>query len=60
LLKDNIQKEIQILRMLTDRQQFLQLYEVFEEEDSIILITEYLDGGDLYSKLKQVKQFSEA
>lgn len=50
--KENIKKEIRILKMLDNRDNFLQLYEVFEEEDSIMLITEYLDGGDLYSKLK--------
>eukprot|EP00828_Plagiopyla_frontata_P047278 TRINITY_DN8691_c0_g1_i2.p3 TRINITY_DN8691_c0_g1~~TRINITY_DN8691_c0_g1_i2.p3 ORF type:complete len:201 (+),score=34.33 TRINITY_DN8691_c0_g1_i2:438-1040(+) len=45
--------------MLKGRENFLQFYEVFEEEECVIMITELVDGGDLYQKLKQVKKFTE-
>ena len=57
--QENIKKEISILKLLKGRENFLQFYEVFEEEECVIMITELVDGGDLYKKLKQVKKFSE-
>ena len=47
------------MKLLKGRENFLQFYEVFEEEECVIMITELVDGGDLYKKLKQVKKFSE-
>ena len=37
----------------------LEIFEIFEEIDCIIIITELLEGGDLYQKLKEIKYFTE-
>ena len=57
--KRSIKKELYILRMLKGHKHVLHLYEIFETESQIILITEILEGGDLYSYIKNNKQLSE-
>eukprot|EP00828_Plagiopyla_frontata_P005184 TRINITY_DN12040_c0_g2_i2.p1 TRINITY_DN12040_c0_g2~~TRINITY_DN12040_c0_g2_i2.p1 ORF type:complete len:183 (-),score=30.01 TRINITY_DN12040_c0_g2_i2:219-767(-) len=58
-LKKSIKKELQILNLLKGHPHVLQLYEVFETYDQVIIITDLLEGGDLYQKLKAIKKFSE-
>ena len=41
--------------MLKGHKHILHLYEIFETEEQIILITELLEGGDMYSYIKNHK-----
>lgn len=37
----------------------IELYEIYQEENELILITEYLPGGEIYKRLRKMKKFSE-
>lgn len=47
-----------MLRKL-DSPYVLKLYEYFEDEDSVWLITEYCKGGELFDKIIEHEYFSE-
>ena len=47
-LKQNIKKEIEVLYLLKGHENILEIFEIFEEIDCFIIITELLEGGDLY------------
>ncbi|CAK69350.1 unnamed protein product (macronuclear) [Paramecium tetraurelia] len=49
-------KEISILRQV-QHENVVHLYEVFENEDTIYVVMELLEGGDLYDYLKQPNSF---
>ena len=59
LNKESIKREIKILHLLKGHRNILQITEFFEEIDSIILVTELVEGGDLYTKLKQYHRLTE-
>jgi serine/threonine protein kinase len=42
-----------------DHPNIVNIYEVFEEEDCIILILEYMAGGELYDSIGQKVKFTE-
>ena len=50
--------EIKILKEM-DHPHIINLIEYFVNKTELILILEYLDGGDLYDKIEKVKKFSE-
>lgn len=50
--------EIELLVQL-DHPNIVNIYEVFEEGDCIILILEYMQGGELYDSVGQKKVFTE-
>ena len=50
--------EIDILKNLT-HPNILRLYEVFEDEKNIYLVTEMCDGGELFDEILNRKSFSE-
>lgn len=37
----------------------MKLYEFYQDKINFYLITEYIDGGELFDKISQVKCFSE-
>jgi len=43
-----------------DHPNIVNIYEVFEEDDCIILILEYMAGGELYESVGQRTSFTEA
>jgi len=55
---DSILNEINILRKLKHGK-IIQLHEVYESVSSIHLVLEYVEGGELYTRLKQKKSYSE-
>ena len=57
-LNESIMNEIKILSKM-DHLNILKIIEYFEDEHNIFLITEYLEGGELYDRLIEKKNFSE-
>ena len=51
--------EIQMLRQVKGKSNMLNLYEVHETTNSVYLLTEYLEGGDLSQFIKKNKRISE-
>lgn len=45
---------MEILWILKGHESIVEIYEVYEEIDCIIFILEFLEGGDLHSKLKEL------
>lgn len=50
-LASMIRREIRILRR-TNHLNIIKIYEVFQEEDQVIIVTELLLGGELYNSVK--------
>ena len=57
--KESIKREVKILHLLKGHRNILHIIEFFEESDSIILVTELIEGGDLYTKLKKYHRLTE-
>lgn len=57
--KELVYKEMKILKYLPKHENILKTYEIFEEEESIIMIMELMQGGDLYKKIRKTKGLSE-
>jgi calcium-dependent protein kinase len=55
---ENIMNEIKILKTL-DHQNILKIYEYYEKNNILYLVTELLNGGDLFERLDKLKSFSE-
>lgn len=55
----SIQKEIQILSKI-DHPNIVRLIEIFEEEEYWCFVMELMAGGDLFDKIIETLQFSEA
>lgn len=51
--------EIQMLVRL-DHPNIVNIYEVYEEDDCIVLILEYMGGGELYDAVGQRTSFTES
>ncbi|CAG9329516.1 unnamed protein product [Blepharisma stoltei] len=51
--------EIEIMRRL-DHPNIVKLFKIYEDYDSVYLVLEYAEGGDLRKKLSICKRFSEA
>lgn len=54
--KECIIKEIEIMRSLTHKF-CMKLHEVFESENSLYIVVELLEGGQLYDKIKAKYKF---
>ena len=50
--------EIDMLIRL-DHPSIVNIYEIIEEEDTIILVLEYMEGGELYAQVGQKTKFTE-
>jgi calcium-dependent protein kinase len=55
---ESIMNEIQILKEL-DHPHIVKIFEYFETESELFLITEFLEGGELFSKIEERSSFSE-
>lgn len=57
--KELVYKEIKIVRSLSKNENILKMLEIFEEDKELILILEYMDGGDLYQRIRKREVFNE-
>lgn len=55
---DSLLNEIDILKQL-DHPAIVKLFEFYQDKLNFYLITEYIDGGELFDKISKVKTFSE-
>ena len=56
--KVRLKYEIDILKNL-DHPNIVKLYEVFEDKNSIYLVTEICSGGELFDEIVARRQFNE-
>ena len=54
----NLKSEIEILRELS-YPTIIQLFEIYEEPDSVYLVTEYVKGGELFERINNNGNYSE-
>jgi len=57
--KEYIIKEVKILMFLPECPYIIKLYEVYESNDEMIMILEYMPGKDLYHHIKNTEKISE-
>lgn len=50
--------EIHVLSQL-DHPNIIRIFEFYESENSLYLVTEYLDGGELFDKISEKECFKE-
>ena len=50
--------EIEILKQM-DHPNIVRLYEFYQEKEQFILVTEYIEGGELFDRIAKVKFFTE-
>lgn len=50
--------EIHVLSDL-DHPNIIRIYEYYESKNSLYVVTEYLDGGELFDKISENNYFSE-
>ena len=55
---DSLINEIDILKQL-DHPNIVKIYEFYQDKLNFYLITEYIEGGELFDKISQVKHFGE-
>lgn len=55
---NNLNNEIKILKIL-DHPNIVNLYEIYQDNKNIYLITEYLEGGELFDLILKTKHFNE-
>jgi len=55
---DSLLNEIDILKKL-DHPNIVKIYEFYQDKLSFYLITEFIDGGELFEKISKVKVFCE-
>ncbi len=58
-LVDIINREIQVMRLLSGHPGVLQLHDVFETDHCVILVMEYAEGGELFKRIMSLITFSE-
>jgi calcium-dependent protein kinase len=56
--KEMLINEMEVLRDC-QHENIIRLEEIYQEQDSAIYVMEYLKGGEVYSRLKKNKRFSE-
>lgn len=57
--RDSLMQEIEILKQI-DHPNIIRLLDVFEDERHYCLVTELMQGGELFDKILAIEQFSEA
>ncbi len=58
-LADIINREIQVMRLLSGHPGVLRLHDVFETDHCVILVMEYAEGGELFKRIMSLITFSE-
>lgn len=56
--QNNFEEEVNIIKTL-DHPNIFKIYEFFNDEDKYFLITEYLEGGELFEFISSQKNLSE-
>ena len=51
--------EIDMLMRL-DHPSIVNIYDIYEDEDTIVLVLEYMEGGELYNMVGNKTKFSES
>lgn len=57
--EENIMNEIKILKMI-DHPHIMKIYEYYEKNDHLYIVTEYLAGGELFERIEKTTKFTEA
>lgn len=57
--RELVYKEIKIVRCLPKHENILKMYEIFEEEKELVLIMDYMEGGDLHKLIKERQDMTE-
>jgi len=52
-------KSFRIHRFLKDHPHIMKLYEIFEQDNCLYIISEILEGGDLLDKINNTPRFTE-
>lgn len=55
-----LRREIDVMRKLSNHPNVVKLYDVFEDDKSILMVIEYMTGGELYDQIIQRGSFTEA
>lgn len=55
-----VRKEVMVLQKLNDHPNIIKVYEVFETEASLYIVTEICEGGELFDIMVKHKRFKEA
>lgn len=50
--------EVEILKAI-DHPHVVKIYEFFEDQNHIFIVMEFMDGGELFDKIKDSEYFSE-
>lgn len=56
--QNSLINEIEILKKI-DHPHIIKIFEYYENSENIFIISEFLNGGDLFKKVKNIKIFSE-
>ncbi|KAL7715738.1 Protein kinase [Entamoeba marina] len=55
-----LRREIDVMRKLSNHPNVVKLFDVFEDEQMILMVIEYMSGGELYDQIIQRGNFTEA
>ncbi|BFU21794.1 protein kinase, putative [Entamoeba histolytica HM-1:IMSS-B] len=55
-----LRREIDVMRKLSNHPNVVKLYDVYEDEKTILMVIEYMSGGELYDQIIQRGSFTEA
>ena len=57
--EESIMNEIKMLKVI-DHPYIMKIYEYYEKDDYIYIVTEYLAGGELFERIDKLTKFTEA
>ncbi len=55
---ESIMNEIKVLKQI-DHPNILKIFEYYEKKNNLYLVTEHLDGGELFDRIEKYSKFSE-
>jgi calcium-dependent protein kinase len=55
---EKLLKEVSILKCL-DHPNIIRIYEVYKNKSKLSIVTEYLEGGELFDRIQKMQRFSE-
>ena len=57
--EESIMNEIEILKMI-DHPHIMKIYEYYQKENYLYIVTEFLAGGELFYRIEQLNKFTES
>jgi len=57
--EESIMNEIKILKVI-DHPHIMKIYEYYEKNDHLYIVTEFLAGGELFERIEKLSKFTEA